>query len=172
MDAAFNMNNKKLGRDMLLNAEKHGTLAREQYGSRKNHQAITAATNKVLTMDLLRLRHQAGALCSNDAKLCYDRVVHSIAALAMIRQGAPKGAVMSMLKTLQQSKHKIRTAYGVSERNYGQHHSPPLQGLGQGNGCAPAGWAVISTPLINLMRTAGFGFNILSALSVLLISFV
>jgi hypothetical protein len=76
MDAAYNMNNKQLGRDVMKHAESLQNLAREQYGSRKHHQASTAATNKVLMMDLLRIRHQSGALCSNDAKSCYDRVVH------------------------------------------------------------------------------------------------
>jgi hypothetical protein len=49
---------------------------------------------------------------------------------------------------------------------------PPLQGLGQGNGKAPTGWAFISTPLINMMRTAGFGLQILTCLSLMLISFL
>jgi hypothetical protein len=54
MNTKFNMNNKKLGRDMMAHAEKHNALAREQYGSRRNHQCILAALNKRLTMDLLR----------------------------------------------------------------------------------------------------------------------
>jgi hypothetical protein len=37
MDAAFNMNNKQLGKDLMKHAEKLNNLAREQYGSRKNH---------------------------------------------------------------------------------------------------------------------------------------
>lgn len=53
MDAAYNMNNKQFGKDLMNHAEKLNNLAREQYGSRKHHQSCTAATNKVLTMDLL-----------------------------------------------------------------------------------------------------------------------
>jgi hypothetical protein len=52
---------------MMHNAEWYGTLAREQYGSRKKHRLNIAALNKQLTMDLLRLRRLAGAFCSNDA---------------------------------------------------------------------------------------------------------
>jgi hypothetical protein len=33
MNAEFNMNNKKLGLEMMVNAELHGKIAREQYGS-------------------------------------------------------------------------------------------------------------------------------------------
>ena len=172
MDAAYNMNNKQLGKDLMAHAEELGNIAREQYGSRKHHRSNTAATNKVLTMDLLRIRHQAGALCSNDAKSCYDRIVHSIASLALKRQGAPPGAVHSLLLTLQQSSHKIRTGYGTSRQKYGKDRSPPLQGAGQGNGVAPTTWAVISTVLIHMMRAAGFGIELLSCLSMRLISFL
>jgi hypothetical protein len=172
MDAAYNMNNKQLGRDVMKHAERHNNLAREQYGSRKNHQASTAATNKVLTMDLLRIRRQAGALCSNDAKSCYDRVVRSIASLCFLRLCAPKAAVMSLLQTLQKAKHRIRTAFGISQQSYGGDLKVPVQGLGQGNGAAPTGWALISTLLINMMRTAGFGLQIVTSLSAVLISFL
>jgi hypothetical protein len=171
MDAAYNMNNKQLGRDVMKHAERHNNLAREQYGSRKNHQASTAATNKVLMMDLLRIRRQA-ALCSNDAKSCYDHVVHSIASLCFLRLGAPKAAVMSLLRTLQKAKHCIRTAFGISQQSYGGDLKVPVQGLGQGNGAAPTGWALISTPLINMMQTAGFGLQIVTSLSAVLISFL
>ena len=39
MDAAYNMNNKQLGRDLMTHAEKLDNLAREQFGSRKHHQS-------------------------------------------------------------------------------------------------------------------------------------
>jgi hypothetical protein len=53
MNAEFNINNKKLGREMMVNAELHGEIAREQYQSRRHHQCILAALNKRLTMDNL-----------------------------------------------------------------------------------------------------------------------
>ena len=72
MNAELNLNNKKLGRDMMARGEDLKLIAKEQFGSRKQHQSITAALNKRLTMDLLQQKRQAGALCSNDAKSCYD----------------------------------------------------------------------------------------------------
>src|SRR5688500_4174851 len=42
MNAKFNMNNKKLGREMMYTAEHHGTIAKEQFGSRKNHRSVLA----------------------------------------------------------------------------------------------------------------------------------
>eukprot|EP00957_Ditylum_brightwellii_P029864 2259485-Ditylum_brightwellii.AAC.1 len=58
--------------------------------------------------------------------------------------------------------HNVRTAYGDSLDNYGGElwvvkTKPPPQGLGQGNGMAPGGWALVSTSLLNAVRKAGFG---------------
>jgi hypothetical protein len=58
MHAVLNINNKKLGRDMMFFAEKCKVIAPKQFGSRKNHQSILAALNKRLTMDVLRQRRQ------------------------------------------------------------------------------------------------------------------
>ena len=41
----------------------------------------------------------------------------------------------------------------------------PFQGLGQGNRAAPTGLAVVSAPIINMVRTAGCGATFVSALS-------
>jgi hypothetical protein len=87
MNAEFNMNNKKLGQKMMVNAELHREILREQYGSQRHHQCILGALNKRLTMDNLQQARRAGAPCANDAKSCYDRVVHSIATLAMRHMG-------------------------------------------------------------------------------------
>jgi hypothetical protein len=88
--ADFNFNNKKLGRAMMKGAERQGLIAWEQYGSRKELSAIDHCVNKRSTFDLLRQQRIPGVLCSNDAKGCYDRIAHSIAALCMRRMGVPK----------------------------------------------------------------------------------
>jgi hypothetical protein len=84
----------------------------------------------------------------------------------------PEAPVISMFKTLQQAAHHVSTAFGVSGRSYGRKRRIPLQGAGQGNGAGPAIWAAISSVLIMAMATQGHGFNILSALSGLLVSIV
>jgi hypothetical protein len=82
---------KHIGRQMMLNSEKHRSIAKEQYGSRKGHKAIDLALNKVLTNDILRQSKQTGAICSNDAKACYDLIGHAQASLCMQRQGSRMG---------------------------------------------------------------------------------
>jgi hypothetical protein len=46
MHTKFNMNNKKLGQDMMSFAELCRAQSGEQFGSRKHHQAILAALHK------------------------------------------------------------------------------------------------------------------------------
>ena len=53
MEADFNSKNKKMGRDILKCAEDNNNIPKEQYGSRKNHQAIDQAVNKCLLYDII-----------------------------------------------------------------------------------------------------------------------
>jgi hypothetical protein len=74
---------KHVSRSMMLIAEKNKSLAPEQYGSRKRHKAIDLAVNKALTFDILCQLKRAGAICSNNAKSCYDLIGHTQAANSM-----------------------------------------------------------------------------------------
>jgi hypothetical protein len=47
--AMFNMNNKRIGRDMIANAEAKKQIPWEAYGSKKRHRSIECAANKVIT---------------------------------------------------------------------------------------------------------------------------
>jgi hypothetical protein len=76
---------KHVGREMMKVAKSTKSLAPEQYGSRKRYKAIHLAANKALTFDILRQMKRAGAVCSNDAKSCYDLIGHTQAALSMQR---------------------------------------------------------------------------------------
>ena len=52
------------------------------------------------------------------------------------------------------------TTYGASYKE-----RKPVQISGEGNGASPTIWALISTPLFNMMRTLGFGVSLQSPLS-------
>ena len=177
MVASFNMNNKRLGRQMMAHAEEHNLLAKEQYGSRKGHKSIDAGLNKVLTADICRQQRRAAALLSNDAKQCYDRMNHSPTALAMRAVGMPKEPVTAMFNTLQNAQHHVSTAYGVALTWYGGLKRKaagllPLMGIGQGNGAGPAAYAVLSSLFVKVLDTAGYGAFLLSAISLTVLRFV
>ena len=52
-------------------------------------------------------------LCSNDAKFFCDRIVHSVASIALQSMGMPKESLCSMFETIQQMEHLVRTSFGT-----------------------------------------------------------
>jgi hypothetical protein len=88
-EADFNFSNKILGCQAMYYAEAILAMAKRQSGSRKEHTAIDQGLNKQLRFDLLHLECYPGALCSNDAKSCYDHIVHAVARICSQRLGTP-----------------------------------------------------------------------------------
>jgi len=71
-----------------------------------------------------------------------------------------------LFTNLQEAIHKVRPGFGDYKAHYGgKVWLVPIHGIGQGNGAGPAIWAVISTPLLNILREKGFGCEILCPLS-------
>jgi len=79
----FNQNNKWLGRVVMFHAEEKQQMAKEQYGSCKEKLADIQCLNKWLLYNYARYTHKPMALCSNNAKSCYDWIVLIIAALCL-----------------------------------------------------------------------------------------
>jgi hypothetical protein len=166
-EADFNFNKKQIGRALMWKAEDEKWLAPEQYGSRKHFSAIDHCLNKRLSFDILRQYKQSGAICVNDMKGCYDRIVHSVASLCMQRWGMPEQAIRMMLHTIQNLKHYVRTAFGKSDSFFEANtvHPVAIQGIGQGNGAGPQIWAAISSMLLDILRDQSLGATLVSPVS-------
>jgi hypothetical protein len=115
MDTAHNMNNKWHGREFMKHNEELGILHDEQEGSRKVRNCPECILKKVLATGIMRQQCKAGFLCSNDDIQCYDRIVHSVAVLSMMRRGVNRQAMNSLFQQLQQADHHIVTAHGISD---------------------------------------------------------
>ena len=71
------LNSKRWGKIAMMLADGDRKLiAAEQYGCRKNHRSIEVVLNSRLIDDIVRILHQPGIICSNDAESCFDRIVH------------------------------------------------------------------------------------------------
>jgi hypothetical protein len=151
----------------MQHAESNDWLAPEQYGSRKQLSAIDHCLNKRLSFDIIRQLKHSAALCVNDMKGCYDRIVHAVASVCMQRLGMDLMRLRSMFYTLQQLEHFIRTAQGISHQSFNAAdvHSVAIQGIGQGNGAGPQIWAAISTVVLNMLRTHQAGAEFESPIS-------
>jgi hypothetical protein len=59
---------------------------------------------------------------------------------------------------LQNLEHNVRTAYGDSGETYGSNlRVIPMQGVYQGNIAGPLIWAVVSSPLLDIMQEVEIG---------------
>jgi hypothetical protein len=135
----FNYLNKYIGRHMMKDGTSYEQLEWEQYGSREGKNVIEQALNKVISFDLILQARMDAAMCSNDAKSCYDRIVYSIKSILMQHQNVPASACTCVLTTLQNLHHTVRTIYGDSKSGYGGTlWTVPYSGVGQGNGAGPA----------------------------------
>ena len=119
LEADFNMNNKALGADMMTAGERLGALACNNYGGRKKLQAAEISMNQQLTYNSIWGRRGRAVVMSNDAKGCYDRIAHTVLTICMRRLGVPRPAMQSMIETIQEMEHYIRTAFGDSEGKCG-----------------------------------------------------
>ena len=118
-DAMFNMVNKRIARDMIKRAQTLSILPDEAYRGVPGRRASTCSLNKILALDVIRMERRTAAVCSNDAKSCYDRIVHTIASLCMQRLGVSQEACFTMFGTLQELNHHVRTAFGEKASGYG-----------------------------------------------------
>lgn len=161
MEADFNCANKILyGVRMLDNVRKYNWMPDEIF-SEKNRTADDGTLAKTVFYDLVRQSRRPAGLSSVDAENCYDRIAHAITSLVMQAFGVPSAAVGSMLKSIQDMRFFLRTAYGDSESAAGSHIEVKTQGLCQGNGAAPAGWAVVSITILQAHKKKGHGLKLL-----------
>eukprot|EP00957_Ditylum_brightwellii_P119153 9088825-Ditylum_brightwellii.AAC.1 len=57
-------------------AEANKLIPPGQCGSRKHHEAIALVISKRCCWDFLAIQRRAAGWISNDAKSCFDRIVH------------------------------------------------------------------------------------------------
>ena len=118
LDTEFNNNNKVLGFEAMRRALHLKKIATEQF-SRPGSSAIDQTILKRCTLDHARSRRLTYSLCSSDLAGCYDRIVHTAAALALLRLGIRHFKISNMFETIQKMVHRVRTAYGDSTNTYG-----------------------------------------------------
>ena len=157
MEADFNATNKIIyGCRMMGKAREHGLIPEEIF-SERNRMADDGTLSKTLFCDLARQARAPAAIASVDASNCYDRIAHAMASLVFQAFGVPDTAVESMLGAIENMKFFLRTGFGDSTSFAGGGVSIKTQGMCQGNGASPAGWAVISICILGAHGRKGHG---------------
>eukprot|EP00957_Ditylum_brightwellii_P210043 15364506-Ditylum_brightwellii.AAC.2 len=106
-----NIQNKRLGKEVMQHAEEYPGLAIKQYGSRKFKSADLQVLNIRLFYNYALLKRTPTTRLFIDLVSNYDFVVHNIASLALQRVGMPKAPILCTFKMLQDMIHTVRTVY-------------------------------------------------------------
>jgi ribonuclease HI len=155
MDADYNANNKEMiGNKMLANVRAHGLMMEEIF-SEVGCTAEDGALSKILFYDVVWQCRLTAAISLIDAANCYDSIAHAIASLIFQACGMPVEGVEAMQPAIQDMKYFLRTAFGDSRNFRGSKIEIKYQGLCQGNGAAPAGWAAISITILSAHKKKG-----------------
>lgn len=159
LDTELNQCNKRLQREAIKVALKTDSIAPEQY-SRPGRDCRDHALNRRLTLDARQYERQCFSLAMSDLAGCYDRIVHTAAALALLRLGLKKTTIFAMFDSIQRMTHRVRTAYGDSDITYGgdsyANWKNAPQGVLQGNAAGPVIWAILSSVIFDILRKKGF----------------
>jgi hypothetical protein len=161
MEGDFNATNKIVyGTRMLENACKH-QLTPEEIFSKRNRIANDGTLCKMLFYDITRQACVPAPIALVDASNCYDRIAHAMASLVFQAFGVPTTAIESMLGAIENMKFFLQMGFGDSKSFAGGGISIKSQGLCQGNGAAPTGWAVISICILRAHGKKGHGAKFL-----------
>ena len=171
LDTEFNQNNKRIGHDGIYNATILNKIAKEQFAL-KNSAAPEQIISKRAVLDHSQFMRKVVLLASSDLEACYDRIIHTAAALALLRVGIPHTKINSMFETIQKMTHRIRTLFGDSVITWGGDVNSPLenwknypQGVLQGNACGPTIWTLVSSMIFEILHKRGFAVEFCTAIS-------
>ena len=114
LDTEFNQNNKRMGRDAANNSRLLNKTAPEQF-STKGTASIDQKICKRCLIDHHHSKRLSFALTSSDLAGCYDRILHTVATMALLRVGILHNKIKSMFNSIQRMIHKIRKAFGDSD---------------------------------------------------------
>jgi uncharacterized protein (UPF0332 family) len=157
MEAGFNGANKIVYGIRTLEQAKTHNLMPEEVFSERNKMADDGTLTKVLTYDIIRQTQRSAGIALVDADNCYDQIAHAIASLVFQAFGVPLSASESMLTTIQEMIFFLRMGFGDLTDFASSILSIKNQGLCQGNGTSPAGWAVVSICIISAHKKKGHG---------------
>jgi hypothetical protein len=130
------------------------------------HQTcLSAIILKQITVNSFVLTKTPGIIIDNDATGAFDRVINSIALIALHSLGLSLVIIRMLGLTWRTRKCYIKTGFGISQQHYQSTLSKQNFGLGQGSTAASNMWCVIRGVLMNAFAFAYTGFVMASVSS-------
>jgi hypothetical protein len=161
MESNFNAANKIVyGVQMLNNVCEHNLMP-EVIFIKKTGMANDRTLCKTLFYDITQQAQVSKAIALVDALNCYNRIVQVMVSMIFQAFGVPTTANKSTLGVIENMIFFLHTGFGNSKSSAGGGVSIKSQGLCQGNGAAPAGWAVISVCILRAHQKKEHGAEFL-----------
>jgi hypothetical protein len=104
-----------------------------------------------LMYDLCRIMCTALLMFDNDASVCFDQIMVSLATIVALRLVFPCPAARMHSMALKCMMYFINTAHGISEAFYKVTKQYLLFGTGQGSGASPVIWLTIVVYLLSAL---------------------
>ncbi len=161
MEVDANAINKMIFGMRMLQTVREFKFMPDEIFSEWNRTADDGTLSKVLFYDVVRQSRRPAGVASVDADNCFDRVAHAVASLVFQSFGVSANVSKSMLSTIEEMKFFLRTAFGDSTAAADLGVEVKTQGLCQGSGAAPAGWAVVSIVIMHAHKKNGHGATFL-----------
>ena len=132
IEADYNYSLKLIwGKPLASQAESTNFILEEQTGGRPQRSALHPALTKVLCFDFARITNNPCAYVCNDATRCYNRIIPELVKIITRALGIPNSTTKYLHLIFEQSWHRIRTGYCISETIFKSCKSDSLFGTGQ-----------------------------------------
>jgi Reverse transcriptase (RNA-dependent DNA polymerase) len=140
--------------------QKHSHFHHSQHGSRKGKTSLDSVAIKLMQQEITRMAHNPYIQIHYDAQACYNRIIPETALTVSSKYGVHNNILKIFKTTLQDSKYYIKLGTTETSKYYNSSPSQQLFGTGQGSGCSPLIWLMISTELFQLYTENAKGASI------------
>ena len=168
LDTEFNQSNKRTGYNGMKNAVLLDKIAKEQFAI-KDCAASEQIVSKRCVIDHSKYKRLILGLNSSDLEACYDRIIHTAAALGLLRVGISHSKIHSIFSVIQRMIHRVRTYFGDSKITYGGEEIEDWlnnpQGVLQGNATGPTIWSLLSSIIFEVLHKRGFAVEFCTSIS-------
>ena len=146
---------------MMFHAVDRGLLHPSSFGSTPGRTCQEASLQKILMMDMLRLRKDVGGIFDCDATGCFDRIMPALQTAHTRRLGLASSISTLVAKLMWHCKRFARTRAGVSSNSISTMGEMSLYGIGQRNGGGPTMWIAHLIVMFSVLQklTDGMDFE-------------
>ena len=113
LDSELNQNNKRIGKDAINIAFRLKNISQKEINQRK--AGIDQIISKWCLLDHNYSTCSSFSLTSSNLADYYDHIVHTAAAMSLLRVSIPHSRIYSMFDFIQKMINITRAAYGNSE---------------------------------------------------------